>query len=553
MNSLSRIEQFLFGMLPESETSSLISDIKTNPELRRRLESETAIEAQACSKVWWTQQSPVCATEMFSQPEWQAMIDRCFAMAGQSPVQTARTARIIAFPRRLRYLAAACLIGVIAVSIVFTERFKQQAPDSRIVAIGQVRHLSDTPAPAMQSVSRIVFDSLTVYGSNMNKPVTSHKNDGIFRIGDKTAVLVEKNGSLEIRNQSDSAVSIALLSGDALFSVEKKRYHRFSVQTPSSEIVVTGTIFKLSIRDQTTILSVFEGSVRARGLNDTAITMVCGGMSARISALGVVVEQGDSAATMPHQPNLLRDFLMENGVWENGAFVRTGIKSDASALNRKFLVLRREIMSGAQGIDSLTFAFARSYPNSSMTGEVLLDLSAMKIRRGDTVSGLAVLDSMLFLGDNDHAAESFYRSALLHLGSRRDITSARQTIFRYLSRFPYDPRPFELLSALTDTLWEKGQRQEAQEALLRATELTAPNTHLEKILFRHAQRLQTMTKDYPRAIDWYLYMADHYPHGRLNAQAMDSATACITQLGIHNREQYVRRINDFLHPDGLKR
>ena len=120
-------------------------------------------------------------------------------------------------------------------------------------------------------------------------------------------------------------------------------------------------------------------------------------------------------------------------------------------------------------------------------------------------------------------------------------------------RLGLEGRPFELLSALTDTLWEKGQHQEAEDALLRATELAAPNARLEKILFRHAQRLRTITKDYPRAIDWYLYIADHYPQGYLSAHAMDSATACITQLGIHNRERYVRRINDFLHPDGLKR
>jgi hypothetical protein len=39
---------------------------------------------------------------------------------------------------------------------------------------------------------------------------------------------------------------------------------------------------------------------------------------------GITLDYGDSAATLLCRPNLLRDFLMENGVWEDGRFVRTG-------------------------------------------------------------------------------------------------------------------------------------------------------------------------------------------------------------------------------------
>jgi tetratricopeptide (TPR) repeat protein len=553
MSTPGRLERFLFGILPESDTASLISDIKTDQALRQKLESESAIEAQAHTRAWWTHQSPIHAPELFSQSEWQTMIDRCFAEAEQSPVHTARTVKVIAFPQRLRYLAAACLIGAIAVSIVITRQLAKQSPDSRVIAIGQIQRISDTSAPAIQSVSRIVFDSLTVYGSTGNKPVFSRKNDGIFRISDKTAVLVEKDGSLEITNQTDSAVAIALLKGDALFSVEKKRYQRFSVQTPSSEIIVTGTVFKLSIKEQSTILSVFEGTVLARGLNDSSATVVCGGMSARISASGVTLEPGDTAALMPHQPNLLRDFLMENGVWENGAFVRTGIESDESALNQNFLSLRRSIISGAQGIDSLTFAFARSYPNSSMTGELLLDLSEMHLGRGDTAACFAILDSILVFGDNDHIAEAFNRSAQLYLESQKKPASARYAILRYLSRFPYDPRSLDLLGRFVDTLWKKQDLAEAQDVLLQATKLTAPNARLEAIVFRHAQRLQSVAGRFTQAIDWYLYLADQYPGGTYRTRALDSATRCVIRSGLHRHENYSHRINDFLHPDGLKR
>jgi tetratricopeptide (TPR) repeat protein len=201
----------------------------------------------------------------------------------------------------------------------------------------------------------------------------------------------------------------------------------------------------------------------------------------------------------------------------------------------------------------LTFAFARSYPNSSMTGELLLDLSEMHLGRGDSAACFAILDSLSVFGDNDHVAEAFNRTAQLYLESQKKPASARYAILRYLSRFPYDPRSLDLLGRFVDTLWKKQDLAEAQDVLLQATKLTAPNARLEAIVFRHAQRLQSVAGRFTQAIDWYLYLADQYPGGTYRTRALDSATRCVIRSGLHRHENYSHRINDFLHPDGLKR
>jgi hypothetical protein len=559
MNTLEeRLDLFLSGRLAREERAGFIHEVKKNRALMRLLESETGFEAQAYSLAWWTKEMSGCFQDMahkeiFSRQEWEQLIKTCLDRSVANPEQVPADKKILRFPRPLRYLAAACFIGVIAASIFLAQQMVSRPSSGRMVSIGQIHNALETPDSTDRSSPPVTFDSLIIYGSARARPIASGTDEGIVRFGNATAVLVEKNTTVKVTGQSDSVVSMTLSQGSALFSVEKKRFREFTIQTPLSTITVTGTVFRVSVDDYSTMVSVLEGSVLTKGQNDSTSTAVLGGMSARITAAGVTLIPGDTAATLPYRPNLLRDFLMENGVWENGAFVRTGIRSDATALNKQFLAIRRTILGRAPESDSLTLAFAHSYPNSSMTGEVLLDLGAMHLGRGDTASCLAILDSTLAFGDNDHAAEAFHRMVLLCLDSQKDPAPARHIILRYLSRFPYDPRSFELLGRLTDMLWKRQEHTESQALLLQATELTAPNIHLEVILFRHAERLQSIARDFTRSLDWYLYIADHYPGGAFHTRALDSAAQCVVQSGLHRHENYSHRINDFLHPDGLKR
>lgn len=352
------INKFLWGQLSGREVADFLASLNRNVSLRREFEKELAFEGLFYSMSWNSATAPgfetdsdwaalealipqygkECFMDLADTAEWNREINGAFDTAFPLTVKKREPSRIIPFPAVIRYLAAACVIGAIVGIAILVQSQK----DAGKPAVAMVTATDTTGWKKIDTVHKvtevtsIAFDSIVIFSTRSlaGKPIATETRDGIVRIGDETAILLDKSSSVAVTSQSDSAVSISLTRGSALFTVEKHRFQQFSVTTPAGDVRVTGTVFRLAIENDMTIVSVLEGSVMAKGRHDTSSIAINAGMSARIRADTVWLENGDTAATLLYRSGILRDFLHENGVFENGMFVRSGIarKSDTIAV-----------------------------------------------------------------------------------------------------------------------------------------------------------------------------------------------------------------------------
>jgi len=340
------VGRFLRGQLGPYEQAEFLACCAGDADLRRQFEQESAFEALFYDRSWGLQGAAAgfitesewaqCAAPMpavtadgvsplFPESEWDLLITRAFAAVASENLDKSRIVTV-KFPRFFRYLAAACFIGAVAGGIIW-KQFRTPPRDApRTVVIAHEKHPPAEHARENDRQPALVFDTLVIYRTPgpARGPISADRGEGIVRLGDKTAILLEKDAAVAVTERNDTAVAIHVSRGSTLFTVEKKRYRNFVVTTPVCEVAVTGTIFRLSVEYDTTVVSVLEGSVQALKKTGEAGVVVGAGMSAYIRPDTVILDYGDTAATLLYRSNLLHDFLTENGVWENGRFVRSG-------------------------------------------------------------------------------------------------------------------------------------------------------------------------------------------------------------------------------------
>lgn len=355
------ITDFLRGRLNGLDISDFLGTLESDTALRQKFENELAYESLFYSMSWNIQAAPGLEKEAdwasLAAPasivekerdldqhtvfEWDTVIRGAFDRAFPLPKDKRKFFRTIPFPKVFRYLAAACIVGAAAgISQLWQSHQNAENPQPAIAISADTsrnhKNVSFDTSGKTGQITSYAFDSIIIISPRAlaGKPIFTETHDGIVRIGDKTAILLDKNSSLAVTSESDSAVALDLNRGGALFTVEKHRFTTFSVSTPAGHIAVTGTIFRLAVESDMTIVSVLEGSVKASKRNDTAMVSIDAGMSARILPDTIIVENGDTAATLLYRSGILSDFLHENGVFQNGMFVRSGIAGRRDPVNQ---------------------------------------------------------------------------------------------------------------------------------------------------------------------------------------------------------------------------
>jgi hypothetical protein len=89
-------------------------------------------------------------------------------------------------------------------------------------------------------------------------------------IGKKTSGIIDKQTKVQYA-KVDTSVILNVTSGSILFNVEKGKYKRFEVLTPNARINVTGTVFRVEIRNNSTRVTVIEGSVVVENTVDKSL------------------------------------------------------------------------------------------------------------------------------------------------------------------------------------------------------------------------------------------------------------------------------------------
>src|SRR5512136_232916 len=135
-----RIEDFLWGQIGPREQTDFLAACGGEAGFLRQLEQESAFEALFYDKSWglqtaaagldkeseWAQLAvPMPAavdgetSSLFPEYEWNLLVNRAFTSAAENKEK--KRSATVTFPKFVRYLAAACLIGIVAGGIVWKQ------------------------------------------------------------------------------------------------------------------------------------------------------------------------------------------------------------------------------------------------------------------------------------------------------------------------------------------------------------------------------------------------------------------------------------------------
>jgi hypothetical protein len=159
------------------------------------------------------------------------------------------------------------------------------------------------------------------------KPIRIPLNkERIMRFSGKTVVVAEPLTEMNVKNRTDSTILLEMNKGIALFSIEKRRFCAFIVQTPHVRIAVTGTVFSVAVDSGFTHVNVYEGSVLLRHEIKADMEKVLdqgnGVVVDNDSMISAMIENSQMAKT---RGQLLRDYI-QGTVIESG--MRTFIDTE---------------------------------------------------------------------------------------------------------------------------------------------------------------------------------------------------------------------------------
>lgn len=127
--------------------------------------------------------------------------------------------------------------------------------------------------------------------------VTGQKGRAILNRGTEQIIL-QPNSRLVIPETKDKTTRLMQSRGSALFRVDRKQMPHFRVDTPYLAAVVKGTIFVVSVTEQSARIEVNEGAVSVATAKGEAETLVRPGMIAEVKATSaVVIDLTDESGT----------------------------------------------------------------------------------------------------------------------------------------------------------------------------------------------------------------------------------------------------------------
>jgi hypothetical protein len=154
------------------------------------------------------------------------------------------------------------------------------------------------------------------------KPIRIPQNkERIMRFSGKTIVVAEPLTEMNVKDRTDSTILLEMNKGIALFSIEKKRFRAFIVQTPHVRIAVTGTVFSVAVDSGITHVNVYEGSVLLRHEMKADMEKVLdqgnGVVADNDSMISAMIENSHMVKT---RGQLLRDYIQ-------GTIIESGMRT----------------------------------------------------------------------------------------------------------------------------------------------------------------------------------------------------------------------------------
>ncbi|MBN1760885.1 MAG: FecR domain-containing protein [Chitinispirillaceae bacterium] len=535
MDDLELIERFLHGRLNQREAEEFILRLQTDHGLKTRFDKEIVLESQLYDQARTHSALP----GLTSETAWNELavsresgndhdirdddLQHMIAAAVQTRQPQEKT---LQFPRTapLRYLMAASLLLAVALgAMLLYPRFRRETP------------LTEHRSNRQQTPTVYEFESVPVFALDHSEgsSITIAQTEGIISIDTNTAAVAEVQTAITCSEFRDTAITLDMNAGTALFSVEKGKYRHFRVITPYAEVTVTGTVFRVNIESGCCFVSVENGSVDVSHTGKPLSIPVHQGETVRADAdtlMQVWVDR--SIDEMISRRKLLTGFLERNGTSARLWHSTSGTYGDSLVRS-----LRRKILRGRPGIDSLVLSLSLKRKGAPDVCRLLLDLGRSYEGRRMWKKAAEILDEVTRC---DTSATSPLRETALYRRGRLllqsgDTAEAMSTFRQFMTDFPASVWFPDIAALRLSALRDHGDFGSADTLLLETVEHAA-GTFPDRILKEHADALRENGL-FKQALYWYEYVVTEYPDGKFIEDAKYWAGWCVVQESIGKREK----------------
>lgn len=492
--------RFLYGQFSDEELKSFLIRLDSDQLLRNSLHENISLESLLLEQMKmnpdisgllnesaWAQaivsESSLSNTDnsLLAEYQWKELIQSAY-------IQTERIKTVRFRFSISRYLAAACLI-LSAGLAVFSFRYFYNS------------HTSDS---TVKTADKVVHVHLS--DSIKTQAIATDNETEIIQFSGQTGFLAEKNTQFTMREKRDTTVTLELTDGSVLFKVEKGKYRKFVVLTPYAKITVTGTTFRVTIKDENTVVSVMEGSVNIiHNLKDQESTLLAGG-SIMVNRDSMINTNFDLQSDIPKR-KLLADFLEQQFV------------SSQYSMNIGDHVKQDSVIS------SVTVTPDKSSSNCLNGSRFKVSYNSM--RAWDILSGIEESNTdsmeerinrnysqMLSEGDTGRGIDSLY----FYLRNNSSLV-IKEIVINKLLQYYYEKENVDSTEQLMHQFYRAANRQFKDDL----------------IVFDHAEFLRNR-EYYREALDWYSFYADHFPEGIRRQDALYQIGWCLIQDRLENRK-----------------
>ncbi len=571
INIFTEIEKFFQGQLSAEESEGFLQSLQACPDLQRYMYEESSFEAAFYSQQWlesatsvkdnigdwFSTVAPLSAIEkeqaagagdspieaQQTHDKWQKIIDRAFDRAQKSEL---KPAFILPFFTINVKRAAAFFSVILVVSIIALFNLRNRTAPQRLSGTiqttdafqGKDDYTADTESNNYKESETIsAFDTIKEFSAQdiaRFEIKLPPKKKSVVYLSKNSGFLAERNANITIVNNNDSVVTLSMKKGSAVFNVEKNRYKRFAVITPHVEVRVAGTIFRVTVSQKKSDVTVIEGKVTVTTMKGTQEELtLTKGKTAYVSGEMLIRDIIEKSKMLKLRENLLKSYLQ---YMQKSHLDRFAIDSILTILQIKEKHLLDSLVNTHDPVISaqlMHFRVAHNHEKSHLYEKAARHfMQVYKERQNETVARLALI-----------------RVCLLSI-KQFPLERALKYCETYIDDFTGGFALKEITILYIRTCLAERDFEKAIPYMVQFVKQFPESGYVDHIAFNLAQLFRKQTEDLSSAMKYYEFVIENFPESPYREDAMYWAGWCVVQKQLHKHDN--KFFKEYLknYPDG---
>jgi len=442
--------------------------------------------------------------------------------------QAGRQARIFRFPIPYRYALAAGIVVAVAAGFLGGLLVSKRAPADVGILSQPVAASASPTAPAIPAFS----------------PLRLHA-PRYAAIDARTGYCADSQALMAVREKSTARVRVQLNRGTALFDVQKGRFTRFDVETPNAVVLVTGTVFAVSVDSAYTRVKVLEGSVRIENRRIAARTLcLAAGAEAAVGRDTLMSAASPEHAQLDSLRIALHGFLSAPAAAIADPAAAPALLPDADSLDRVLRRIEIDLITGDPGAAAAAEGFIEQNPHSRRSDRLLF-VRGQFLEAADSIDAAIADYKRISIDSMDLYENALYRIGRLYEASG-DRARARATFKDYLASFPSG---IWAESAMYRRIDMAADKREVIDLMREYVTRFGSSANAEEIMISLADLLRTRVQDYAQAMRYYDMFQEAFPQSRHRADALYWAGWCLVHQGVDSANNRFFRMHLRDYPD----